>query len=106
MSDVHVNSTAHALCGSHAFRHNFQLLVAERCALCRKFLVSLESHDRHSLLVDTMPPVIDRRRIHQSLRCPHSPKYRGLRSGDRTGQLTGPPRPIRSSQKRSGSGAV
>jgi hypothetical protein len=56
MGDVHVISTAHALCGSHAFQHNFQLFVARRCALCRWFLVSLESHDRHSLLVALIIP--------------------------------------------------
>jgi hypothetical protein len=32
-------------------------------------------------------------------RCPHSQKSRGLRSGDRAGQLTGPPRPIHCSPK-------
>jgi hypothetical protein len=31
--------------------------------------------------------------------CPHSQKSRGLRSGDRAGQLTGPPRPIHCSTK-------
>jgi hypothetical protein len=51
MGDVLVISTADALCGFLAFQHNFQLSVAQRSALCRKLLVSLESPDRHSLLV-------------------------------------------------------
>jgi hypothetical protein len=32
-------------------------------------------------------------------RCPHSQTSRGLRSGDRVGQFTGPPRPSHCSQK-------
>jgi hypothetical protein len=56
MGDVRVISTADALCGSHAFQHNFQLFAARRCALCRKFQVSLESPDRHSLPVAVIPP--------------------------------------------------
>jgi hypothetical protein len=49
--DIGVISTEVALCGSHAFQHSFQLFVAQRCALCRKYLVSLDSPNRHSLLV-------------------------------------------------------
>jgi hypothetical protein len=51
MGDDLVISTADAPCGCHAFQHNFQVFIAQRCALYRKFLVSLESPDRHSLLV-------------------------------------------------------
>jgi hypothetical protein len=53
--DVRVISTADAPCGSHAFQHNFQLFIAQRCALCRKCLVSLVSPYRHSLLVAVIP---------------------------------------------------
>jgi hypothetical protein len=55
MGDIFATSTAAALCGSHAFQHIFQLFAAQKCALCRKFMVSLESSDRHSLLVAAIP---------------------------------------------------
>jgi hypothetical protein len=48
MGDIRVTSTAGAACGSHAFQHNFQLLAA-------KFVVSLESSDRHSLIIAVIP---------------------------------------------------
>jgi hypothetical protein len=51
MADVLVVSTAEALYGSHAFRHNFQLFVTQACAPSTKFLVLFESLDRYSLLV-------------------------------------------------------
>jgi hypothetical protein len=51
MGDVHVISTADDVCGSHAFQHNFQLLIAQKCALHQKFLISPKSSDRHSLLI-------------------------------------------------------
>jgi hypothetical protein len=56
MGNAHVASKADALCGSHAFQHNFQPFVAQRWVLCQKFLVSLESPDRHSLLAAVVPP--------------------------------------------------
>jgi hypothetical protein len=55
MCDIRVISTANAPCGSHTFQHNFQLFVAQKCVLHRKFLVSLESPGRHSLLIAVMP---------------------------------------------------
>jgi hypothetical protein len=54
MGDVHVISTADALCGSHAVQHNFQLF-AQRGPIWRKFLGLLESPHRHSLLVAVIP---------------------------------------------------
>jgi hypothetical protein len=41
--NVHVISTADPLYCSHVFQHNFQSFIAQRCALCWKFLVSLRS---------------------------------------------------------------
>jgi hypothetical protein len=55
MGDVRVISTADAVCGSYAFQQNFRLFVSQRCALCREFLVSLESPDGHSLRVAVIP---------------------------------------------------
>jgi hypothetical protein len=54
-SGIHVISTADDVCGPHAFRHNFQLLTAQRCAVHQTFLSSLKSSDRHSLLIDIIP---------------------------------------------------
>jgi hypothetical protein len=89
-----------ALCGSHAFQHNFHPFVAQRCVLCRKFLVSLESPDRLSPLVAVIHlshwSVLN---TPKSLGVPRAKKSRGLRSGDHAGQLTGPPRPIHCSSK-------
>jgi hypothetical protein len=51
-----VISAADALCASQAFQHNFKLFVTQRCALCQKYLVSLKSPYRHSLLAAVMPP--------------------------------------------------
>jgi hypothetical protein len=64
----------------------------------RKFLVSLASPDRHSLLVAVIPLNIGAEYI-IAFRCPHSQKSRGLGSGYRAGQLTGPLRPIQCSQE-------
>jgi hypothetical protein len=47
MGDVRVISATDTVRGSHAFQHNFQPIVAQRCAL--------QSHDRHSLLVAVIP---------------------------------------------------
>jgi hypothetical protein len=55
MGDVRLIFTADALYGSHAFEHNSQLMVAQRCTIRLKFLLLLESPDRNSLLVATMP---------------------------------------------------
>jgi hypothetical protein len=55
MSEVHVISTADALCGSHAFQHNFQLFVAQKCVLLKKFLVSLKSPGKHSVFIAVLP---------------------------------------------------
>jgi hypothetical protein len=100
MGNVHVISTADALCGSHAFQHNFQLFVAQRCEFCWQFLASLESLDRNCPLVAAIPlkPLISTEYI-KVFRCAHSQESRGLRSGDPAGKLTGPPRPTHCSQK-------
>jgi hypothetical protein len=74
---------------------NFQLFVSQRCALCRKFLFSLESP---ALCSDTSKSLIGAEYT-KSFRWPHSHKCRALWSGDCVGQLTGLPRPIHSSQK-------
>jgi hypothetical protein len=47
MGDVPVISAADTMCGSRAFHH----FVAQRWALCGKFLDSLESPDRQVQLV-------------------------------------------------------
>jgi hypothetical protein len=36
-----------SVCGSHALQHNSQLFIAQRCSPCRKFIILLETHDRH-----------------------------------------------------------
>jgi len=55
MSDFHVVSAAGALCGPHACQHNFRILVARKYLLFQKFLVLLESPDRHYLLFAVTP---------------------------------------------------
>jgi hypothetical protein len=71
---------------------------SHRGAHFRKFLVSLESPDRQSLLVAVIPLS-----YWSALNTPRSSAIstakntRRLRSGDRAGQLNGPPRPIHSS---------
>jgi hypothetical protein len=60
------------------------------CALCWKLLVSLESPDRHSLLIAVIPiKSLISTEYTDVFWCPHKRKSRGLRSGDRAGQLTG-----------------
>jgi hypothetical protein len=66
-----------------------------------KSLVSPESTGRYSLLAairNTSKSLIDVEYT-KDFRCPHSQNSRGLRSGDRAGQLTGPPRPVHCSPK-------
>jgi hypothetical protein len=90
MGDYCVVSTGDAPCDSDAFQHNFQVFVAHRCELCRKFPVLLESPERHSLLVAVIPRshwLVLNTTYSIVFRCPHSPKSRGLKSGDRGGQL-------------------
>ena len=55
MSDFRVVSAAGALCGPHACQHNFRLLIALNHLLFQKFLVLLESPDRHCLLFAVTP---------------------------------------------------
>jgi len=55
MSDFSVVSAAGALCGPHACQHDFRLLVARNYLLFQKFLVLLESPDRHYLLLAVTP---------------------------------------------------
>jgi hypothetical protein len=95
MDDVRVISTADVLCTSsfHSFQHNFQLLVVQRCVLCRKFLVSLEYPDKHSLFVAVIPLSHWLVLNTKAFTCSHRQKSKGLRSGDRRGQLIGPLRP-------------
>lgn len=50
MSDFRVVSAAGVLCGPHGCQHNFRLLVVRNYLLFQKFLVLLESPDRHYLL--------------------------------------------------------
>jgi hypothetical protein len=95
MGDVHVISTADVLCGSHAFQHNFQPFVLKRGAHCRKFLVSLESPARYSVLhaLGTSKSLIGAEYT-EAFRRPPSENSRGLSSGDRIGRMTGPSRPL------------
>jgi hypothetical protein len=76
---VRVISTADALCGSHAFQHNFQLFAAQKFALCRKFLVSLESPDTFSTRCCNTSKSLIGAEYTKVFRCPHSqnPKDQG-----------------------------
>jgi hypothetical protein len=58
MGDVLLISTADDVCGCDAFQHSFQLLIAQKCAVHQKFLISLKS-DRHSLLIAMTLEVIE-----------------------------------------------
>jgi hypothetical protein len=66
MSDVPVITTADALCGSHEFQHNFQLLLAQRCTIRRNFW--FHSNLLNGILYSLLEyiKVSDRRWIHQS----------------------------------------
>jgi hypothetical protein len=100
MVHVLVNSTANALCGSHAFQHNFQLFVAQRCIICRILLLLLESPERHfSTPCCNISMSLTDAEYAEVFRCFRSQKSRGLRSGDRAGQFIGPPRPSHCSPK-------
>jgi hypothetical protein len=55
IGDVCVIPIGGALSSSHEFQHNFQLFVSRRCPLCPHFLASLQTLDRHSLLVAAIP---------------------------------------------------
>jgi hypothetical protein len=78
---------------------------AQRCALCRKFLVSLEPLT-HSLL-GAVVSVSHWSALNtpKSLGIPKAKKSRGLRSGGRAGQLTGL-RVLSTVNRKSGSDAV
>jgi hypothetical protein len=91
MGDVHMMSTVDVLRGSHAFQHNFQLFSTQRCALCWKFLVSLEFRDRHSLFI-AVTPLSHWLSLHtpKSLSVPHRKKSRLLRSADCAGSASCP----------------
>jgi hypothetical protein len=51
MGNYCVNPQADALSDSHKFRYSYLPFVLQRCALCREFLVLLESLDRLFLFV-------------------------------------------------------
>jgi hypothetical protein len=85
--------------GSHTFQHNFGPSVAQRGALCQKFLVIFRSLDKLPVMV-----VIISIRNWLAMKTPKilclpQIKSRGLKYGDRAGRLTGPPRPIHFSPK-------
>jgi hypothetical protein len=63
-----------------------------------KISVSPNFPDRSSLCYKTSKSLIGAEHT-KDFRCPHSQKSRVLRSGDRAGQLTGPPLPIHCSPK-------
>jgi hypothetical protein len=88
--DVEVISTAVALCGSHSFQRSFQVFAAQRCVLCRRFLV------HSNLLTGILCLVLN---TPKSLDVPAAKIFRGLRSGDRAGRLTGSPRHVHCSPK-------
>jgi hypothetical protein len=46
-----MESAANLAFGSHAFQHSFQVLVAQKCTLSGKSLVSFESPERHFLFL-------------------------------------------------------
>jgi hypothetical protein len=88
MGDVHVIAAAGVLCGSLAFQHKFHLFVAQRCEFWRKFLLSLETPDRNSLLVAVNICKSFTSVEHTEVfRCSHSQKWGGLKSGDRASAL-------------------
>jgi hypothetical protein len=80
MDNVRMISTADVLCSFRSFQHNFQLLVGQRCVLCREFLVSLESPDRPPLLVAliSLKSLIGAEYA-KAFTCSHRQKSRGLR---------------------------
>lgn len=94
-----MSSTTDGLCDSHVFQHKFQLSVTQRCALCWKFLASRQSPDMHSLLIAVIPFSHWLVLYTPAFEWSHSQKSRRLKSGDQTGQLTGPPYPTHYSQK-------
>jgi hypothetical protein len=55
IGDVCVIPTGGALSSSHEFQHNLQRFVSRRCPLCPPVLASLQTPDRHSLLVAAIP---------------------------------------------------
>jgi hypothetical protein len=55
VGNVLVISIADYLGDYHEFQHNFELFVTQRRSQCRKFLVSIESPYRHSLLEAVVP---------------------------------------------------
>jgi hypothetical protein len=55
MGDVLVILAGYAICGSHAFQHIIELFMTQKCKPCQKFLVSLKSSDKPSLLITVTP---------------------------------------------------
>jgi hypothetical protein len=101
--DVHVISTTDSVCGSHAFQHNFQRTEVHTLSKMSAFIgISWQAFSTYCY--NTSKSFISDGYI-KVFRCPHSQKSRGLRSGDHTGQLTGPPSPISTVHLKSASGA-
>jgi hypothetical protein len=104
MVDVRVTSAAESPYGSHAFQHNFQLLVEQKCSQSRKFLVLLVYPDRHSPLITVMPlSDWSMLKAPKYLVVPTAKSPGGLGSGDRAGHLT---ELLYTIKPKSGSGAA
>jgi hypothetical protein len=100
MVDVRVISTTHALCGSHAFQHSPSALRRIEVSTVSKIpgFTRISLQEFFTRCCNTSKPLIGAEYT-EVFRCLHSQKLRGLRSGDRAGQLTWPPHPIHCSPK-------
>jgi len=55
VGEVSFTSEANLVSGSHAFQQNFHLCGSQKDVLFPKLMVSLNSPEQHSLLLDLMP---------------------------------------------------
>jgi hypothetical protein len=75
MGDVRVISIAEGLCGYHAFQHNFQVFVSQRCALPGFTRTSWQAFSNRWC---NMSKSLIGTEYTKVFKCPHSQKSRGL----------------------------
>jgi len=93
MADVHLMSTADSVCCFHACQNKYRLFVSLKCILSKIIPHFTRICKELSQLPIYLKEVL---KTPQVFRFPHSQSSRGLRSGDRAGQLTGVPRAVHS----------
>jgi hypothetical protein len=80
--------------GSHAYQHNFQLTISQKCLLFQKFLFSIQSWRTFSYRCSNTSKSLISSEYTKVFRCLNSQKFRPLSTGYQADRLAAPPLPV------------